>query len=202
MKIPKVLHQVWLGAKSFPKDFEDYRKTWITHHPGWEFVFWKDDNLPEITNKFEFNNALNYAQKCDVLKYEIIWRFGGVYVDTDFECLKNIEVLISDLDAFSASEKPPIISVGIFGGVKNHPLFREMISELPKFFKRQDRYRQDLSTGPGLMTEIAKKHPITVFGPESFYPYHFTESHRRHEFFPNAYAVHHWANSWNKVKFI
>jgi mannosyltransferase OCH1-like enzyme len=200
MKIPKIFHHVWLGNKLFPEEFKKYRNTWIRWHPDWEFVFWQDDNLPEIINRFEFDNALNFAQKCDILKYEIVWNFGGVYLDTDFECFKNIEPLLKDVEVFSASEKPPLISVGIFGAVRNHHFLQKMISELPNSFKTQIHDRQDLSTGPGLMTHVAKNNPITVFGPKLFYPYHFTEKHRRNELFPEAYASHHWAHSWDKHK--
>jgi hypothetical protein len=35
-----------------------------------------------------------------------------------------------------------------------------------------------------------------VFPKELFYPYHFTEPHRRFEYFADALAVHHWSHSW------
>jgi hypothetical protein len=34
-----------------------------------------------------------------------------------------------------------------------------------------------------------------------FYPYDWTELHRRGETFPDAYAVHHWSSKWFKPSF-
>jgi mannosyltransferase OCH1-like enzyme len=195
MKIPKIFHHVWLG-KQDPEKFEKYRLSWMLNHPTWSFYFWTDDNLPEIINQNEFNLAKNEAQRCDILKYELVYRFGGIYVDMDFWSLKNIEPLIQDLDAFSASEGGKLISVGIFGGIPNHLLYDKMIKMLPESFKDERKGRQDLSTGPGLMTRAAVGLDLKVFDSELFYPYHFTEMHRKYEYFPNAYAVHHWEHSW------
>ena len=35
-----------------------------------------------------FDRAETYAQKADIARYEVVHRFGGVYVDTDMECLR------------------------------------------------------------------------------------------------------------------
>ena len=34
------------------------------------------------------------AERSDILRLELLWREGGVYVDTDFECLRSIEPLL------------------------------------------------------------------------------------------------------------
>lgn len=196
--IPKIFHHVWLGNKPFPSNFILYRMSWMIKHPTWTFMFWTDENLPFLINSFEYENAKNYAQKCDVVKYELVWRFGGIYVDADFECLKNLEDLLENCKAFSASESEGLISAGIFGCEPQNEIFKNIISALPQSFKNEIPGRQDLSTGPGLITKEGKN--LKIFGPEMFYPYHFTEKHRKNENFPNAYAVHHWANSWGKNK--
>ena len=28
--------------------------------------------------------------KSDILRYEILYKYGGVYIDTDYECVTNI----------------------------------------------------------------------------------------------------------------
>lgn len=51
--------------------------------------------------------------------------------------------------------------------------------------------------GPGFLTRIAMQTPnVTLFPPSVFYPYHWRETHRRLESFPQAYAVHHWQGTW------
>ena len=46
--IPKIIHHIWIGKKPFPKKFREYRESWINLHPGWQFYFWTDQNLPEM----------------------------------------------------------------------------------------------------------------------------------------------------------
>ena len=46
------------------------------------------------------------AQKADVLRYEVLYAHGGVYLDTDVEYLRNIEPLLAGCDAFIGEERP------------------------------------------------------------------------------------------------
>ena len=115
----------------------------------------------------------------------------------DFECIRNIEPLLAGVTAFSAWESEECVAVGIFGAIPGHALLRDVIAALPQSFRDEEPGRQDLSTGPGLFTRIVASHgDVVLFGPELFYPYHFSEMQRRHQEFPRAYAVHHWAYSW------
>jgi mannosyltransferase OCH1-like enzyme len=197
VKIPRIFHRIWLGPRPMPEEYVCYGATWKVLHEEWDLRLWTDATLPPLINRREFELGKNAAQKADVLKYELVYRFGGIYLDTDFECLRSIEPLIADVEAFAARESDEFIAVGIFGAVPGHALLRDVVERLPRSFRDEPPGRQDLSTGPGLFTLVARNHPeLVVFGPELFYPYHFTEKHRKGESFPEAYAVHHWAFSW------
>ena len=39
--------------------------------------------------------ARNLAERADVLRYEILRRHGGVYVDVDVECLRPLDDLLT-----------------------------------------------------------------------------------------------------------
>jgi Glycosyltransferase sugar-binding region containing DXD motif len=43
-----------------------------------------------MKNKEAFLSAYNYGMKSDILRYEILHSYGGVYIDTDYECVMNI----------------------------------------------------------------------------------------------------------------
>jgi mannosyltransferase OCH1-like enzyme len=89
--IPKIFHQIWINEKSpeLPPDFSRYRDTWLELHPGWEYKLWNLNNLdfPLITAGL-VNKSANYAQMADILRYEILYQYGGVYIDTDFDVSK------------------------------------------------------------------------------------------------------------------
>ncbi|MEA1961698.1 MAG: glycosyltransferase [Bacillota bacterium] len=165
-----------------PKEFIDYGKTWLKHHPNWEMQLWNEDNMIPLQNQKIFDVTSNLAQKTDIARYEIIHRYGGVYLDCDFECLKNIENLISGLKAFSASESPGIISIGIMGCVPSHPIFKLLIDGLADSFYNNAYVNHQ--TGPYYITRmLGNRKDFAVFGPALFYPYLWNEKHRKGEQF-------------------
>jgi mannosyltransferase OCH1-like enzyme len=199
MLIPKIFHQIWIGGNPLPSEFEFYRQTWKDLHPDWEFMVWTDDNLPdELINQQSFDEAEGIVCKVDLLKLEVIYKYGGIFIDSDFECYKNIEKLIENLDVFSAGEKEGIIGNAIMGATPKHPVFLKIINAAPQSIKENVEFGPNIKTGPIFMTKILNFSEIHVFGPAYFFPIPPTtkESIRQSDKYPGAYAIHHWAGSW------
>jgi mannosyltransferase OCH1-like enzyme len=198
--IPKVFHQIWINRNNpeLPEKFRDYRDSWLALHPDWEYKLWNLDNLGFTPRRMDLvNSASNYAQMADVLRYEILLRHGGVYLDTDFECLRNIEPILVGVENFSCSEDGRSVSIGIIGATPGSIYMERCISALPE---RVGETNTAEETGPGLMTRVLLREGIAgdfaLFPQEWFYPYSWNEPHRANEQFPDAYAVHRWAHSW------
>ena len=78
----------------------------------------------------------------------------------------------------------------MLGAVPGHPLFERASREAAL---RIGVGTIPAATGPAFFTELLEDFPeVTLYGPEKFYPYLWTERHRAHEHFPEAYAVHRW----------
>src|SRR5439155_22420530 len=85
--IPRILHQIWVGPDPLPEEFARYRETWLQRHPEWEHHLWTENNLPPDLRRPEAYERLRApAERSDILRYEVLWRWGGVYGDADFEC--------------------------------------------------------------------------------------------------------------------
>ena len=93
-RIPKIIHQIWLGSP-VPQQFNKYINSWKNNHPDWEYRLWADDDIVAfgLYNQEMYDEAENYGEKSDIARYEILERFGGVYVDIDFECLQPLDAL-------------------------------------------------------------------------------------------------------------
>lgn len=72
-------------------------------HPDWTYYFWTDaDNLellnrhyPEYVELYNsYNGWAHRVQKADFIRYFILHRYGGVYVDLDFEALRPLDALL------------------------------------------------------------------------------------------------------------
>jgi hypothetical protein len=96
-EIPKIMHFIWIGPNEIPNIYIDYIESWITKHSDWKFCFWNDNNIPKLINQEYYDNTDVYAMKADILRYELLYFMGGVYVDCDFICFKNIENIIDYL---------------------------------------------------------------------------------------------------------
>lgn len=205
MSVPKIIHRIWLGGSE--PDWT-YRLSFTWSRPGWQIWQWTDANVPTLfplRNQAIYDEAERIAPnhvgqlRSDILRYEILDRFGGVYVDADFECLKPIDPLVDGVACFTAWEvQGKWLNNAIIGAVTGHPYIRAVIRELPRNVERKRGMKPNQMTGPGLVTPVYRKCPqgVTVYDRKLFYPYGFAEieNHRPGDTFEGAYAVHHWHN--------
>ena len=192
--IPALIHRIWLGPNPLPEEFEAYGDSWRRHHPDWTMQLWTDRDLAGLQLPEVFERGRNLTERADILRYEILRRFGGVYVDTDFECRRPLDGLIDGLRAFAAYQMPGSVCNAIIGAAPGHPALEAALTRLPA---RVGAVPFPDSTGPTFFTELVADFPqVTLFEPAKFYPYLWTELYRRDEEFPEAYAVHHWSESW------
>jgi inositol phosphorylceramide mannosyltransferase catalytic subunit len=198
--IPKVFHQIWINQDDpeLPPKFRAYRDGWLALHPDWEYKLWSLDNLDFIPRRMDLiNSASNYAQMADILRYEILLRHGGIYLDTDFECLRNIDPILIGVKNFSCSEDGLTISIGIIGAEPNSIYMERCVNALPD---RVGENSTPVETGPYMFTRVLLQNGLaadfTLFPREWFYPYKWNELHRANEHFPQSYAVHRYAGSW------
>jgi hypothetical protein len=195
-RVPRVIHRVWLGGAEMPAAHRHFGRTFADAHPRWKMRLWGDADLPSLDiGDAERARARTPSELSNLVRYEVLRRFGGVYVDTDVECRRNFGKLLAGVDAFAALELPGRVGTAVLGGVPGHAAF-ERAARLARQTLGLGPHSAS-ANGPYLMTLIAEQEPdVTVFGAETFYPYLWDEPERAGWEFPDAYAVHHWATSW------
>lgn len=200
--IPRIIHQFWVGGP-VPDHLAAFMETWRAHHPDWEHRLWGDDDFRGwLRNQDLFDRADEIApgsgnqMRSDIARYEVLHRFGGVYVDADFECLRPVDPLCG-VEFWTAWEMDGRwANMAIAGSVPEHPLLEELIARLPANVEAHKGRRPNWLTGPRFLTPILRRHPEVAVHPASmFYPYQWHELDRQGEHFPDAWAVHHWNNA-------
>lgn len=117
--IPKVLHYCWFGPKPYPQKVIKCIESWRKYLPEYRFILWNEDNF-DINNSCDFVKEAyenkKYAFVSDYVRLWALTKYGGIYLDTDFEILRPIPdeflskrvVLSTDssgyIDAFMMSE--------------------------------------------------------------------------------------------------
>ena len=163
--IPKLLHFVWLGADPIPTynmggvvDSSHYRglwnafiQSWSEHHPassGWSIKVWTDESVVQLrnsdqplTNQAAFDYAMtikNYGMASDILRLDILHKFGGVYVDVDYMCLGSVETFHQMFNFYCGCSNTGCVEVnnGLMGCVSSHPLVRIMMEDIREWFDR------------------------------------------------------------------
>lgn len=200
--IPRTIHHIWVGDP-MPPHLQDLVRTWRAVHPTWHHVLWTESQLDWLTNQALFDGAEQITShvgqfRADVARYEILHRYGGVYVDCDMEARLPFDGLL-DAPAFAGRECDRWINNAVLGASPGHPLFAELVETLPEWVERNRHrpgVRPNVLSGPQFLTPIARRHPDLVVHPtETFYPYSWSELDRGHDDFPASLAVHHWDNA-------
>jgi mannosyltransferase OCH1-like enzyme len=199
MPIPKLIHRIWLGPP-MPQHLEAYGRTWAELNPDWEQRLWTEENMPPLRNQRLYDDADSIAPgdaerfRASVIRYDLLARFGGVYVDCDFECLQPIDAVLAALDCFAVWESDRLVCNGIFGATPGHPFTRALVAGLPANVAANRGASNGILAGPEYLTSTYRRFAdsVTAFAPDLFFPYSFHELDRLGEDFPKAVAVHHW----------
>lgn len=218
VRIPKVVHHIWLGS-SLPEKCKILRDTWLLNHPGWKFILWTDKDVEKfgMENKALFDASNNWGEKSDIWRYEIIWRYGGLYVDTDFESIKPMDVFHHCVDFYTgiytshAHGKSPavIMGMGLIGAIPGHPVMRALIDGLKTAKIDKTNSAAILArTGPYYFTRVVlanagKTNLRDVILPPMFvYPTPITgrgqtiEDQHKNFMKHSTFANHVWHMSW------
>lgn len=205
--IPETFHRVWVGGPE-PSWLQGFAGTWTQHNPGWTLCQWDDvqvERLRPLVNQDVYDRAELLAGKlagqlrADVLRLELLWRFGGVYVDADFEAVAPLGPLIEDVGLFAAWEKQDVwVNNAIMGASREHPFVGRLIEDLPRSVAENAGARPATMSGPKWLTRMVQDHgpDMVVFDQRLFYPYGHRDVRRvdPSQRWDGAVAVHHWAN--------
>lgn len=219
MTIPKKLHIIWIGDESRRPD--EWIQTWKDNHPTWEFKLWGNAEYDSAPWRCKKQMDILRAAKvwegvADIMRYEILFRHGGVYVDADSTCVRPLDDKLLDNKMFVpyASERslPGIITNCFIGSIAEHPVLGSMIEKIYKI-KESETYRWGFYrwklqrrpapawelVGPLLLTEAINKYPelVRVYPSIMFIPKHFTDKEERINNDPDrpTYARHMYATT-------
>jgi inositol phosphorylceramide mannosyltransferase catalytic subunit len=168
-------------------------------HPTWEVKVWQDPMQPDgyPLEKY-WPKANSGAQLSDLLRLDVLYKWGGVYVDGDMRLLKPLDELVEQFDFFIASHDGRVPINALIGASKAHPAIQALIDELllnePDWSLPPDR-----TTGPDIFVRALKWDTrATVLPRETFYSYGPTETHARKNH-RHSYGEHLWEYSWKSL---
>ena len=234
--VPRILHQFWEGEQGRP---EMLLQKCHENHPHWEHIVWSNNEirrrfpsaestvgfLPkngaqgELVNQDLYGGALNLLS--DIMRYEVLMLYGGVYVDADTECFRPMDYLVDEsirgVQGFAFLEKDKdylngLVASGVIGTYAFSPLSVALVSELQRADWNLPPWQ---SAGPLYFTKILRMFDkrIKVLDSHHVYPFHYSDAkpdnlHRglvqkgalmdqKWGTTRGAYTTSHWANIKN-----
>jgi inositol phosphorylceramide mannosyltransferase catalytic subunit len=170
-------------------------------HPEWEMITWTDANVPPLRNRAQYDHAQHLAQRSALVRLEILYEYGGVYIDTDYECLRSIEPLLAGASLVAGWADARVVNNGFIAASPGHRVLDEVISVIPYRVATRPGASSTIQSGNVLFHEAVTVHAqcdasIRLYEPRILAPYHWTEANPTDGPFPDAYAVHHYRKSW------
>ncbi len=207
MSIPKIIHYCWFGRNPKPELILKCIESWKKYCPGWEIIEWNEDNFDV---NFCSYSARAYKQKrwgfvTDPIRFQLVYEYGGVYMDADAELIKPIDEYL-EYSAFFGYATQTEIGTGLgFGAEKHNPFIKTLL----------DHYMNLPAKAPFV---VSTRQETPIFKRE--FPDFYGNKEKREDQIVGdniliiwniwQYEIHHYTSSWqsplqrffNKTKII
>ncbi len=196
--IPKLIHFVG------PKDLNERQRYLIELarrlHPDWDLHVWNDEWQFENKTLARYHGKCSVgAQRGDLIRLEVVWVHGGIYLDTDIRLLRSLEYLIETEKMVCCSEDGNYLTNAFFAAPPRNSAIGSLIEGLIEEEPDWERPANE-TTGPQFFSTVLRyRDDIMVLPRETFYPYNWNEPPLE-SYLPAVSAVHEWAGSWKEPR--
>ena len=201
--IPKIIHQMWIGPKPPPIKLMN---TWKEKNPDYEYILWNEGEIEKKNMRFtcqdEIETMSEINGKADIMRWEILYKYGGIFIDADSICIEPLTPLFHGCKGFASWEnekiRPGLLSTCCMGFVPRHEICAVAIDWIENNDVCVERTKQPawVLTGPNLLTEIYKKKKyvgFSVFPSYFFSPIHY--SGKLYLGHSKVYGLHVWGST-------
>lgn len=207
MSIPRVIHYCWFGGAPLPPDAERCIASWRRFFPGWEIKRWDESNydVRAVPYTAQAHDMRKYAFVSDYARFDILYREGGMYLDTDVEVIRPFDDIL-ERGAFMGMEGA-LVNPGLGMGTEaGNPLCGEMLARYAAMTFTDENghrlpgtvvtYTTDMLLDHGYRTdgELQQVEGFTIYPPEYFCP--LDDLTGRLHVTPETRSIHHYAKSW------
>lgn len=211
--LPKVIHYCWFGRNPLPPLAVKCINSWKRYLPDYEIKEWNEDNfdINMIPYTKEAYEAKKYAFVSDFARFWILYKFGGLYFDTDVEVIKPLNEIIArgsfmGCENDATDTKVANVAPGLgLGAKQEQDFYKEMIALYSKLHFINEDGTLNLTTVVQYTTELLCCHGleksnmvqncagIWIYPKEYFCP---LDSKLTLNITSNTLSIHHYGGSW------
>ena len=182
--IPKIIHYIWFGNGEMSEEDKQNIESWKRFCPDYEIKLWTEENYDCSKNAYcyEALQSKKYMYATDYARKDILYQYGGIYLDTDVELHQSLDKLLYNQAFIGIEDGGQINSGSGLGAMPHHPMIKKMmdlyadehfIKEDGSFnYKFNTYYETDflLEQGFQLKNEYQKVGDMVCFPREVFMP--------------------------------
>lgn len=219
----KLINRVWLGDPIPPK-FKQYGEEFQELNPDYKINLWNEDmvfgerwiNQDVIDTMIAESKQPGadmvafYTHVVDVICYELVYRYGGWYFNTDVKPVKPLDQLEDvhhvnfNFPIIAKEDDYHAVNMAMYAPPKN-PVFKQFIEEIPKRYFNNPGAFMNFSTGAQMMMQVLNTthHQYQLLGRKVFNPIHFTdfgygqEPDMNIEITNATFGIHSWGHRHN-----
>ncbi|MCM1123838.1 MAG: hypothetical protein NC416_14740 [Eubacterium sp.] len=128
-QIDRKIHCFWFSGEDKPEDYRRCIDSWKRVCPDYEIIEWNAENYDCQRTLFmkQAYEKRKWAFVSDYARLDVIYRYGGIYLDMDVELLKRPDAWLK-FDAFFNFGTQHDIDLGSgFGSVKENPFVGQLL---------------------------------------------------------------------------
>ena len=133
-KIPKVIHSFWFSGDQKPEAYQRCIDSWQEKLSGYEIIEWNMDNYdwhkhPFVERAIELKA---WAFASDFARLDVLYNFGGIYLDMDVEVVKPFDDLLGN-DAILSFGSNISIDLAVAGSKKDNQVIGQLLKLYDNF---------------------------------------------------------------------
>ena len=210
MSIPKIIHYCWFGGGKIPDRDKRCIESWRKYCPDYKIIEWNEKNydVNQIPYMKEAYDAKRWGFVPDYIRMDLIYRYGGIYMDTDVELIRPLDELLEYRAYAGVEAESNCIGFGCgFGSEKGNKILKDLCDYYRTLHFVKEDGTLNLTPNPIIVTEYLKKNgyelipgkigkvdDFTVFPEEYFCPQAFSSG--RIQITNKTYSIHHYHASW------
>lgn len=206
--IPKIIHYCWFGRNKKPKIVLECIETWKKYFYDWEIKEWNEENydLSGIQYIEDAYNLKKWAFVSDLVRLDVLYRYGGIYLDIDVEFIKALPLEFLTYKGFCGFEYTGMIAPGLILGVEKENSFIKQILDSYKgerfYFNKNGIYKTiNIRLTEALSKQgLIKNNKYQIVGDFHIFPSEYFCGYntdiREPEITENTICWHHYLGSW------
>ena len=180
--IPKIIHRVHLGP-SEPQMVKDAWSISQMVNSGWDHLTHNESSMENFPLCSPYiNQSDKYSFKSDLMRFEALYNWGGVYIDTDIFCIKPFDSLLESNNVIVGLEDDKIIGSAVLVAPPKHPKILQILLSMIKSVRRESEQiggyvygPESGAFGPTATTRLwMQDSGVLKLSPDFFYPVHWT----------------------------